>query len=180
MICFEVAYDELVNSSVRAGAQLLVVQTNNATFGHSGETYQQLAMTRLRAVEHARTVVQVATSGKSAIIDPDGRIAGRVRRAVHRRRPGADGAAVGLDYAGHPDRRRPPSGCWSALGLLALVVGGRGRGGAAVAAARRPATDVDRQDDRPSEPAGRDRRGDRVTERRERVAAQPAERPGCW
>ena len=73
MICFEVAYDGLVNSSVRAGAQLLVVQTNNATFGHSSETYQQLAMTRLRAVEHARTVVQVATSGKSAIIDPSGR-----------------------------------------------------------------------------------------------------------
>jgi apolipoprotein N-acyltransferase len=73
VICFEVAYDGLVNSSVRAGAQLLVVQTNNATFGHSSETYQQLAMARLRAVEHARTVVQVATSGKSAIIDPSGR-----------------------------------------------------------------------------------------------------------
>jgi apolipoprotein N-acyltransferase len=74
VICFEIAYDSLVNSSVRAGAQLLVVQTNNATFGHSGETYQQLAMSQLRAVEHDRTVVQVATSGKSAIIGPDGRI----------------------------------------------------------------------------------------------------------
>jgi apolipoprotein N-acyltransferase len=68
-----VAYDGLVNSSVQAGAQLLVVQTNNATFGHSGETYQQLAMSKLRAIEHGRTVVQVATSGKSAIIDPTGR-----------------------------------------------------------------------------------------------------------
>jgi len=74
VICFEVAYDGLVNSSVRAGAQLLVIQTNNATFGHSGETYQQLAMAQLRAVEHARTVVQVSTSGKSAIVDPTGRI----------------------------------------------------------------------------------------------------------
>jgi len=74
VICFEVAYDGLVNSSVRAGAQLLVIQTNNATFGHSAETYQQLAMARLRAVEHARTVVQVATSGKSAIIDPTGTV----------------------------------------------------------------------------------------------------------
>jgi len=74
VICFEIAYDDLVRSSVSAGAQLLVVQTNNATFGHSGETYQQLAMSQLRAVEHARTVVQVATSGKSAIIGPDGRI----------------------------------------------------------------------------------------------------------
>ncbi len=74
VICFEIAYDSLVTSSVRAGAQLLVVQTNNATFGHSAETYQQLAMSQLRAVEHARTVVQVATSGKSAIIEADGQL----------------------------------------------------------------------------------------------------------
>ena len=65
-----------MRSSVRAGAQLLVVQTNNATFGHTAETYQQLAMSRLRAVETGRTVVQVATSGKSAVIDRSGRVIG--------------------------------------------------------------------------------------------------------
>jgi apolipoprotein N-acyltransferase len=74
VICFEVAYDSLVRSSVRAGAQLLVVQTNNATFGHTVETYQQLAMSRLRAVETGRTVLQVATTGASAVIGPDGGI----------------------------------------------------------------------------------------------------------
>ncbi|WP_375498874.1 apolipoprotein N-acyltransferase [uncultured Jatrophihabitans sp.] len=74
VICFEVAYDDLVRSSVSAGAQLLVVQTNNATFGHTAETYQQLAMSQLRAVEFGRTVVQVATTGKSAVIGPDGEI----------------------------------------------------------------------------------------------------------
>jgi apolipoprotein N-acyltransferase len=74
VICFEVAYDGLVQSSVRAGAQLLVVQTNNATFGHTVETYQQLAMSQLRAVETDRTVVQAATTGKSAVIGPDGAI----------------------------------------------------------------------------------------------------------
>jgi apolipoprotein N-acyltransferase len=72
VICFEVAYDGLVQSSVRAGAQLLVVQTNNATFGHTSETYQQLAMSRLRAIETGRTVLQVSTTGASAIIDPSG------------------------------------------------------------------------------------------------------------
>src|SRR5262249_34294781 len=72
VICFEVAYDSLVQSSVRAGAQLLVVQTNNATFGHTSETYQQLAMSKLRAIETGRTVIQVATTGKSAIISEDG------------------------------------------------------------------------------------------------------------
>jgi apolipoprotein N-acyltransferase len=72
VICFEVAYDGLVRSSVRAGAQLVVVQTNNATFGHTPETYQQLAMTQLRAVEHGRTTLQVSTSGVSAVVGPDG------------------------------------------------------------------------------------------------------------
>jgi apolipoprotein N-acyltransferase len=74
VICFEVAYDGLVRSSVQAGAQLLVVQTNNATFGHTAETYQQLAMSQLRAVESGRTVVQVSTTGESAVIGPDGTI----------------------------------------------------------------------------------------------------------
>jgi apolipoprotein N-acyltransferase len=74
VICFEVAYDGLVRSSVAAGAQVLVVQTNNATFGHTAETYQQLAMSRLRAVETGRAVLQVATTGKTAAIGPDGGI----------------------------------------------------------------------------------------------------------
>jgi len=74
VICFEVAYDDLVRSSITAGAQLLVVQTNNASFGHTAETYQQLAMSRLRAVETGRAVLQASTTGISAFIGPDGTV----------------------------------------------------------------------------------------------------------
>ncbi|MCW2600673.1 MAG: apolipoprotein N-acyltransferase [Frankiales bacterium] len=74
VICFEVAYDGVVRDAVAGGGRLLVVQTNNATFGRSGETSQQLAMGRLRAVEHGRTVLVAATSGVSAVIAPDGRL----------------------------------------------------------------------------------------------------------
>ena len=77
VICFEVAYDGLVRDAVRAGGQLLVVQTNNATFGRSAESAQQLAMGRLRAVEHGRTVLVAATSGISAVIAPDGAVLAR-------------------------------------------------------------------------------------------------------
>ncbi len=76
VICFEVAYDDLVRDVVTGGGELLVVQTNNATFGRSGETAQQLAMGRLRAVEHGRAVLVAATSGISAVIAPDGRLVG--------------------------------------------------------------------------------------------------------
>jgi apolipoprotein N-acyltransferase len=72
-ICFEVAYDDLVRDTVRDGADLLVVQTNNATFGFTDEAVQQLAMSRLRAIEHGRAVAHVSTVGVSALIAPDGR-----------------------------------------------------------------------------------------------------------
>lgn len=77
VICFEVAYDGVVRDVVTGGGRLLVVQTNNATFGRSGETTQQLAMSRLRAVEHGRAVLVAATSGVSAVIAPDGRLQAR-------------------------------------------------------------------------------------------------------
>ncbi|WP_448612706.1 apolipoprotein N-acyltransferase [Modestobacter sp. URMC 112] len=77
VICFEVAYDPLVTDTVRDGAGMLVVQTNNATFGYTDESAQQLAMSRLRAVEHGRTVVVAATSGISAVVAPDGSVVRR-------------------------------------------------------------------------------------------------------
>jgi apolipoprotein N-acyltransferase len=73
-ICFEVAYDDLVRDTVRGGADLLVVQTNNATFGYTDEAVQQLAMSRLRAMEHGRAVAHISTVGVSALIEPDGRV----------------------------------------------------------------------------------------------------------
>jgi apolipoprotein N-acyltransferase len=75
LICFEVVYDGLVRDVVDGGAGMLVVQTNNATFGFTDESEQQLAMSRLRAVESGRSVAVVATSGISAIVAPDGTVA---------------------------------------------------------------------------------------------------------
>ncbi|MCE0540644.1 apolipoprotein N-acyltransferase [Kineosporia rhizophila] len=77
VICFEVAYDGLVRESVRAGATMLAVQTNNATFGYTDESVQQLAQSRLRAIESGRTVVNISTVGVSGIILPDGTVAER-------------------------------------------------------------------------------------------------------
>lgn len=72
--CYEVAFDRAFEDAMRAGAQLLTVPTNNATFGDSEMTYQQLAMSRIRAVEHGRALVVAATSGVSAIIAADGSV----------------------------------------------------------------------------------------------------------
>jgi apolipoprotein N-acyltransferase len=75
VICFEVAYDEIVRDV--AEDPLLVVQTNNATFGRTSLPPQQFAMSRLRAVEHGRTVLVASTSGVSGIIAPDGKVLDR-------------------------------------------------------------------------------------------------------
>jgi apolipoprotein N-acyltransferase len=73
VICFEVAYDAIVRDTVLGGAQVLAVQTNNATFNEA-EARQQLAMVRLRAVEHGRESLMVSTVGVSALVDAAGRV----------------------------------------------------------------------------------------------------------
>jgi apolipoprotein N-acyltransferase len=88
VICYEVGFDNLVRSEVVAKANLLVVQTNDADFeidGQTGETLQQLAIARIRAMEHDRSVVVASTTGVSAIIAPDGSLiahSGIWRRAL--------------------------------------------------------------------------------------------------
>lgn len=75
--CFEVAFDNLPRQAVRAGGELLVLPSNNASYGRSGQSAQQLAMARLRAVEHGRSTVVATTSGISALIRPDGAVVAR-------------------------------------------------------------------------------------------------------
>ncbi|WP_277210333.1 apolipoprotein N-acyltransferase [Isoptericola croceus] len=72
IICFEVAYDEIVRDAVARGAQLIVVPTNNASFGDTAESTQQLAMTRMQAISTGRAAVQVSTVGVSGVVTPDG------------------------------------------------------------------------------------------------------------
>ena len=74
LICFESTYPELARSLARDGAQILIVTTNNASFGTSPAARQHLAMSQMRAVESGRAVVHAAISGISAVIQPDGKI----------------------------------------------------------------------------------------------------------
>ncbi len=88
VICFEVAYDNLVRDTVTHGADLITVQTNNADFD-TAESRQQLAMVRLRAREHGRPALMASTVGVSAFVDADGQVYQATRfdtRAVIERR----------------------------------------------------------------------------------------------
>jgi apolipoprotein N-acyltransferase len=75
VICYEVGFDNLVRSEVTAGANVLALQSNDADFeldNQLGETEQQTAMARIRAIESDRSVVYASTTGESSIIAPDG------------------------------------------------------------------------------------------------------------
>jgi apolipoprotein N-acyltransferase len=76
-ICFEVAYDSILRDAVRLGAEALVIPTNNASFGISAESTQQLQMVRIQAIATGRAVVQVSTNGVSAVVAPDGTVVAR-------------------------------------------------------------------------------------------------------
>jgi len=71
IICYEILSDEIVREAAKNSGALLV-QTNSATFANTAESAQQLAITRIRAAEHARQILSVSTVGISAFIDHNG------------------------------------------------------------------------------------------------------------
>jgi apolipoprotein N-acyltransferase len=121
VICFEVAYDGLVTDTVRGGAELIAVQTNNATFGFTPQTEQQLAMSRLRAAEHGRAVLVAATSGVSAVVDPDGSV--RERAEVFTREVLVEQVPLLTRFTPATRLGALPETALSAVGILAVLAG---------------------------------------------------------
>lgn len=75
--CYEVSFDGAFRDATRAGATVFASPTNNATFGFTDMTFQQLAISRMRAIEYDRSVIVAATSGVSAIVSPEGAVTDR-------------------------------------------------------------------------------------------------------
>lgn len=73
VICYELIDDAYINRISR-NSQILIVQTNNATFGTSAQSIQQLSISRIRAIENHRDLLSVSTTGISAVINSDGKI----------------------------------------------------------------------------------------------------------
>jgi apolipoprotein N-acyltransferase len=139
VICYEVGFDNLVRSEVNAGANLIALQSNDADFeldNQLGETEQQTAMARIRAIESDRSVVYASTTGESSIIAPDGRLvasSGIWRQAI------LDARVPLVTYRTLADR----AGGWPEYVIVLLAVLAMAWGGAEAwrsrAARRRPA-----------------------------------------
>ena len=74
IICFESIFPGLARESVKAGAEVLTVVTNDSWYEDSPAVYQHLGHAVLRSIENGRSTVRAANSGVSALIDHRGRI----------------------------------------------------------------------------------------------------------
>ncbi len=74
VISFEGAFARKARESARGGAQLLTVNTNEASFGDSPASDQLIGITRVSAAENGLQVIHAAISGKSTLIDANGAI----------------------------------------------------------------------------------------------------------
>lgn len=80
VICFEVAYANHIYDTINAGAQVITVQTNNATYGNTTQPEQQFAITRFRAIETQRAFLVASTSGISGLIQNDGSVTDKTKQ----------------------------------------------------------------------------------------------------
>ena len=71
-ICYDIVDDAIFWQMMDEGADVIFAPTNNADFGRTDQSEQQLDIATIRAVETGRTVVNTSTVGTSAIILPTG------------------------------------------------------------------------------------------------------------
>lgn len=77
-VCYEAVVPQMTASLARQGAQLLINVSNDGWYHGSTAAEQHLRFSRVRAVETQRFVLRSAHSGITAVIDPRGRILGRL------------------------------------------------------------------------------------------------------
>lgn len=74
LICFDSIYESLALDSVRDGAELITLSTNDSWFVDSSAVWQHNSHAALRAIESGRYVVRAANTGVSSVITPEGKI----------------------------------------------------------------------------------------------------------
>ena len=74
LICFDSIYETLTYESVRDGAELICLGTNDSWFSDSAALYMHNAQAQLRAIENGRYVVRAANTGISTVINSRGEV----------------------------------------------------------------------------------------------------------
>lgn len=127
LISYEVFFANRARSAIRAGAQVLLVPTNAASFSTSQVPTQEVAGARLRAVETGRWLAQAAPTGYSAVVDPDGRV--RTRSHLGKREVFTDTVQLRTGRTPYVRWGDMPVVSLSTLAVAACWLAARRRGG---------------------------------------------------
>jgi len=73
-ICYDIVDDALLRESILDGGRIILATSNNADFGRTDESAQQLGFARIRAAELGRSLANVSTVGITAVIGADGKV----------------------------------------------------------------------------------------------------------
>ena len=119
-ICFDIIFDDMAVAMMDEDAQIVFAPTNNADFGQTDQSEQQLFIAKLRAVEMGRAVVNISTVATSEIIAPDG----AVLASIPQWEPGVMVADVPLVTGTTPavEFGAVIAGAWIALGVVASML----------------------------------------------------------
>jgi len=118
MICFESTFPTISWQFSRRRAQVLVIITNDAWFGHTAAAAQHQQIAVLRAVETGRWVLRGASAGISSIISPTGKVvakAGLFQQKVL-------SAKIRLETSGQAAPRWGPAFSWLMVALSAAYL----------------------------------------------------------
>ncbi len=97
VISYEAAFSRYARGHAKAGADLLVIATNEASYGTGAAADQLIAMSTMRGAENGLDVIHAAITGSSVIISPSGNLTpvtglfeqDTIRATVHLREGGS-------------------------------------------------------------------------------------------
>jgi apolipoprotein N-acyltransferase len=119
LICYELINDSFVSEATN---DFLVVQTNNATFGNTSQLDQQHNIARVRALESARDIAYVSTTGTTSFISSQGRILSSLDKFKPATLKGQINTSRGPTYRQSLGHLVEPLAIIALLGLLLLRV----------------------------------------------------------
>jgi len=119
-ICYEVAYPALIQRRALKANWLLAI-SDDAWFGHSAASAQQIEMAQIRALETGRPMLYATNNGITAIINNLGDITKRLPKESYQTLTGSIMPREGLTPLQHL-----PLNLWQWLSLLACVLYGIG------------------------------------------------------
>ncbi|HLN05747.1 MAG TPA: apolipoprotein N-acyltransferase [Acidimicrobiales bacterium] len=82
LVSYEVFFADRGRSGVRAGSQLILVPTNTSSYSNEQAPAQEIAASRLQAIEEGRDLLQAAPTGYSAVVDNQGNVLAQTQLSV--------------------------------------------------------------------------------------------------